>query len=125
MVLSIVLALVLAGFVTSVTQAFDCTNPNLNDNAVVGTVYIGQGSFTFEPNKTNYGSFEDLKFHGAWVKLVFPWGDSFNVFIKAFDENGNPSTLPVGALNSGPGDNLCDGKGIDTIEACLAITPPG
>ena len=29
-------------------------------------------------------------------------------------------TLPDGALNAGPGDDLCDGKGIDNAEACFA-----
>lgn len=30
------------------------------------------------------------------------------------------TTLPDGARNSGPGDDMCDGIGIDDAEACLA-----
>jgi hypothetical protein len=31
---------------------------------------------------------------------------------------GEPAALPEGARNSGPGDNLCDGKGVDDVEGC-------
>ena len=32
-------------------------------------------------------------------------------------------TLPEGAHNSGPGDDGCDGKGVDSAEACLGGGP--
>jgi hypothetical protein len=51
--------------------------------------------------------------HGIWFKLVVPGVTSFNVFVRG--------VLPDGAMNAGPGDNLCDGKGIDDIDACFAM----
>ena len=112
LVLSLVLGLMMAALMTNVALAFECTNPNINDNAVVGTFDADTGVFT--PNKPNWGGFE--KVHGAWVKIVFPWGQSFNIFVHG--------VLPDGALDSGPGENGCDGKGIDDIEACLAMLGP-
>ena len=113
LLLAVVLALMLSGVLANVALAFDCNNPNINDNAVVGVFDIATETFT--PNKANWGSFD--KVHGAWVKLLFPWGDSYNVFVHRL--------LPDGALNAGPGDNLCDGIGIDDLDACLMVMPPG
>lgn len=115
-ILSFVLALLVGGMVTNAAYAFHCSNPNINDNALVGVFDIASGTFT--PTKSNWGSFdeESAQFNGAWVKLVFPWGDSFNVFVKG--------VLPDGAMNAGPGDNLCDGRGIDDLDACLAMPAP-
>jgi len=114
LVLALVLALMAAALMSNVALAFDCNNPNLNDHALVGEFDIATETFT--PYKANWGSFETFKFHGAWVKLIFPWGQSFNVWVHG--------VLPDGALDSGPGENGCDGKGIDDIEACLAIQAP-
>jgi hypothetical protein len=111
--ISLALALMVAALLSNVALAFECTNPNMNDNAVIGVFDAATGTFT--PNKPNWGSFETFKFHGAWVKIVFPWGQSFNIFVHG--------VLPDGALDSGPGENGCDGKGIDDIEACLAMVP--
>lgn len=111
-VLSLVLSLLVAALVTNVALAFECTNPNVNDHAVVGIFDAATGTFT--PTKPNWGSFE--KVHGAWVKIVFPWGQSFNIFVHG--------VLPDGALDSGPGENGCDGVGIDDVEVCLAMTAP-
>ena len=110
--ISLVLGLIMAVLFTSVALAFDCNNPNVNDNAVVGVFDVA--SETFTPNKANWGSFD--KIHGAWVKLVLPGDLSYNIFVK--------SLLPDGARNSGPGDNGCDGKGIDDLDACLAMYAP-
>lgn len=106
-VLSLVLAFMLAAMLTNVALAFECTNPNINDKAVVGV--FDAATETFTPSKPNWGGFE--KVHGAWVKIVFPTGQSFNIFVHG--------VLPDGALDSGPGEDGCDGKGIDDIEACL------
>jgi len=119
LMLSVVLALLLAVLMVNVAFAFDCNNPNIDDHAVVGTYDIATDTFT--PNKSNWGSLEDFKFNGAFVKLVFPWGDSYNVFVINVQPDG---VLPAGALNSGPGDNLCDGKGIDDLDACLMMSAP-
>lgn len=113
LLLAVVLALMLSGALANVALAFDCNNPNINDNAVIGVFDIATETFT--PTKANWGTFD--QFHGAWVKLVFPWGDSYNVFVQKL--------LPDGARNAGPGDNLCDGKGIDDLDACLMVMPPG
>lgn len=32
--------------------------------------------------------------------------------------------LPDGARNSGPGNDGCDGKGIDDLDVCLAMAAP-
>ncbi len=112
-VLPIVLALMLGGMMTNAALAFDCNNPNINPNAVVGTFTVATGTFT--PNKANWGSF-DSGFHGAWVEIVFPWGASYNIFVQ--------NLLPDGARDSGPGENGCDGIGIDDLDVCLAMTAP-
>jgi hypothetical protein len=108
LVLTMVLALILGGMVTNAALAFDCNNPNINDNALLGEFNIATGTFT--PYKANWGSFDQL--HGAYVKLVFPTGNAYNVWVHGI--------LPSGALDAGPGNNLCDGVGIDDTEACLA-----
>jgi len=113
-VIAVVVALMAAALMANVALAFECTNPNLNDKALIGEFDIATETFT--PYKANWGSLEAFKFHGAWVKLIFPWGQSFNVFVHG--------VLPDGALDSGPGENGCDGKGIDDIEACLAMVGP-
>ena len=99
---------------SNVAFAFHCSNPNLNDNALIGEVDIATQTFT--PYKENWGSMETYKFHGVWVKLIFPWGQYFNVFVKG--------VLPDGAMNAGPGEVLCDGKGIVDPDACLVILRP-
>jgi hypothetical protein len=118
MVLSIVLALLVAGLMANTALAFDCNNPNLNGKAVLGTFDIATETFT--PAKANFGTIDELgnfvKLHGAWIKLVFPWGDSYNIFVHGL--------LPDGARNAGPGNDGCDGKGIDDLDACLAMTAP-
>ena len=112
LVIALVLALMVAALMSNVALAFECNNPNLNDKALLGEFDIATETFT--PYKANWGSFG--QFHGAWVKLIFPWGQSFNVFVHG--------VLPDGALDAGPGENGCDGKGIDDIEACLALVGP-
>ncbi len=113
LVLPIILALLLGGMITNAALAFDCNNPNINDNAVVGVFDVA--SQTFTPTKANWGSF-DTGFHGAWVQIVFPWGASYNIFVQGL--------LPDGARNSGPGENGCDGIGIDDLDVCLAMAAP-
>lgn len=115
LILSLVLALLLGGVATNAALAHVCNNPNINDNALVATVTFNADFevASYELHKDNGSSVEEAIVHGAWVKLVFPWGDSFNVFVR--------KTLPDGALDSGPGENGCDGKGIDDIDACLAM----
>ncbi|MFN2195731.1 MAG: hypothetical protein ACK2UW_06365 [Anaerolineales bacterium] len=112
LMIALVLTLLLAGLVTNAALAFDCNNPNIDDNAVVGVFDVATETFT--PNKSNWGTFDSV--HGAWIKLVFPWGDSYNIFVK--------SLLPDGARNAGPGDDGCDGKGIDDLDVCLAMLAP-
>ena len=110
--LPVMLALVMTMLLTSVVFAFDCNNPNINNNAVVGTFDIATGTFT--PNKANWGTFDQV--HGAWVQPSFPGGASYNIFVQ--------SLLPDGARNSGPGNDGCDGKGIDDLDVCLAMSAP-
>jgi hypothetical protein len=112
LVVAITLALMVAGLMVNAALAFDCNNPNINDNAVIGKFDVATETFT--PYKSNWGSFD--QFHGAWVKIVFPWGDSYNIFVQKL--------LPDGARNSGPGNDGCDGKGIDDLDVCLAMTGP-
>ena len=113
-ILSLALALLMGGLLSNVAFAHLCTNPNINDNAVVGTFDVATGTFTLA--KDNGTSLEDGTFNGAWVKLVFPWGDSYNIFVRHL--------LPDGARLSGPGGDGCDGKGIDDLDDCLTIPPP-
>ncbi len=110
--IALVLGLMLAALVTSAALAFDCNNPNIDDHAVVGTFNVQTDTFT--PNKANWGTFD--KVHGAWVKLVLDDDLSFNIFVKAL--------LPDGARDSGPGENGCDGKGIDDMDVCLEMYAP-
>jgi len=114
LMIALVLALLMGGLVSNVALAFQCTNPNLNDHAVVAIFDVATGTST--PTKPNAASEDFVHIHGAWVKVVLPWGDSFNVFVQ--------KTLPDGALDAGPGENPCDGKGIDDLDGCLAMVAP-
>jgi hypothetical protein len=112
LILSLVLALLVGGLVTNVAFAFHCSNPNQNENALVGE--FDESTLTFTPYKDN-GSYVDIvggeiRINGAWVKIIPQTGDPFTIFIRG--------VLPDGAMNAGPGDNLCDGKGIDDLEGC-------
>jgi hypothetical protein len=110
--IALVLALLVGGLVSNIALAFECNNPNLNDHAIVAIFDVATGTST--PTKPNPGSEDHV--HGAWVKVVLPWGDSYNIFVQ--------KTLPDGALNAGPGEDPCDGKGIDDLDGCLAMVGP-
>jgi hypothetical protein len=121
LLIALVLALLMGGAISSAALAHECTNPNINDNAIVGTLYVPEdfdfANATFVPAKNNPYSADFMHIHGAWIKIVLPFGfGEYNVFVK--------SLLPDGALDSGPGEDGCDGKGIDDLDACLAMVGP-
>jgi hypothetical protein len=104
---AIVFALLLAAMLSSVVSAHYCTNQNKKDGAgSIGTVNIATGEVDIE--KTN-GGFVTIT-DGDW---------SYDVFIHAQEKHDY--ALPEGALNAGPGDDQCDGKGVDNALVCLGI----
>jgi hypothetical protein len=107
----------MAGLMVNAAFAFDCSNPNINDHAVVAVYDEATDTLTF--TKSNWGviSEEKFKLNGAFVKIILVSGESFNIFVINVQPDG---VLPDGALNSGPGSDLCDGKGIDDVDACLS-----
>lgn len=120
-IFALVLALLMAGVFSGAALAHICNNPNINDNAIVGTIYVPDDfnfdNATFVPAKNKPFSADGMKIHGAWVKLVLPFGlGDYYLYVK--------SVLPDGALDSGPGEDGCDGKGIDDLDACLAALAP-
>lgn len=120
-IFAVMLALLMGAVFSSTALAHVCTNPNINDNAIVGTLYVPDDfnfdNATFVAAKNNPFSADGMKVHGAWIKLVLPFGlGEYYLYVK--------SVLPDGALDSGPGEDGCDGKGIDDLDACLAAFAP-
>lgn len=113
-ILGLTLALTLSGS----ALAHHCTNPNKKTGAgSVGIVTLDPVTFdfiSFEPTHPsgkdgNQKSGRDV---GGFITIVV--GDqSFDIFVQ--------NTLPDGAMNAGPGDNLCDSVGIDDALACLGL----
>jgi ABC-type transport system substrate-binding protein len=100
--LTVFLAAAMMMMVMSAAPAFahQCTNVSKQAGAgSIGTYNIVTDTFT--PTKD----------HGGFVTLT-DGSTSYDVFIHR--------TLPEGARASGPGDSLCDGVGVDDVEACLA-----
>jgi hypothetical protein len=89
--------------------AFDCLNPNKPTGAgSVGTVDLNTGEFT--PGKPNPGT-EDQP-HGGFVTLTD--GEfSADTYLHAPD-----GVLPP--VREGGPHNNCDGKGLDSAEACFS-----
>lgn len=120
-IIALMLALLMGGVFSSAALAHQCSNSNINENAIVGTLYVPDdfdfSNATFVPAKNNPASADFMHIHGAWIKMVLPFGlGEFNIFVHGL--------LPDGALDSGPGEDGCDGKGIDDIDACLAAFAP-
>ena len=108
--LSAVSGAVLVALVLAVpAQDFDCTVAKKPPSAgSVGVVDITTGEFT--PTKKNPGTEE--RPHGGFVVLTDGAEVTTSTFLHA----------PQGVLppaREGGSQNNCDGKGIDSIEACL------
>jgi hypothetical protein len=101
---ALLFALLLTLMMTSVVSAHYCTNPNKPDGAgSIGTINIATGEETI------------TKKNGGFITITD--GETFSVDVF------NHVLLPEGALNAGPGDNQCDGKGVDNALVCLGVEP--
>ena len=90
--------------------AFDCAVAKKPPNAgAVGVVDINTGEFT--PTKNNPGTEE--KPHGGFVVLTDGETVNTSTFLHA------PEGVLPPVREGGPQNN-CDGKGLDSIEACFA-----
>ena len=102
-------AFALAFSATAPVYAFDCTPAKKPPKAgAVGVVDITTGEFT--PTKKNPGT-ED-KAHGGFVVLTDGGEFTTSTFLHA----------PQGVLpptREGGSQQNCDGKGLDSIEACF------
>lgn len=111
------LALVLTLGLSTSALAHLCSNPNKPAEAgSIGTITydLEADESTFEPSGKKGGGF-------YIVVVITPWGtQTYHVFAHA----GPEGVLPDGALNAGPGDSLCDGKGIDFLWQCLEDSAP-
>jgi hypothetical protein len=118
----LVVSLALAGALFgSVSSAFanDCTVANKTVGAgSVGTVDVTTGAFT--PTKSNPGT--EAQPHGAFVTLTgLPIG-TVDTYVHAPTNAQAPFAEPgvnPGATNQEQKGKGCDGKGHDTIDACL------
>ena len=102
--------------------AFDCVVANKPTGAgSAATVNIDTGDVTF--NKPNPGTEEQT--HGGFVTLTgtLPSGDTLevdtfaNAPMKSKAPFAEPGVIP-GATKQEQKGNGCDGKGLDTLEAC-------
>lgn len=123
------LALASAGMIlvgtASQALAFDCTvaNKPIGAGAAV-TINMDTGAVT--PNKPNPGT--EAKPHGGFVTLTgtLPDGTSAtaDTFVhaptKAQAPFAEPGVIP-GASKQAQQGKGCDGKGLDTLEACFGV----
>ncbi len=99
-------AVALTVAVAGPVAAHDCINASKPAGAgSVGTVNVGDGSLTQSGQRG--GGFVTIT-DGTEV-------DTAEVFIH--------TSLPDGARNAGPGDNICDGIGIDDGPSCFPEWP--
>lgn len=104
----IVFALLIAIMATSVVSAHYCTNPQKPTGAgSIGVVNIATDEAEF------------TKRNGGFITLTDGAGITVDLFIHAQEKHN--FALPAGALNSGPGDSQCDGKGIDNALVCFGV----
>lgn len=97
--------------------AFDCTVANKPPSAgSVGTVDVTTGQFT--PTKPNPGT--EQQPHGGFVELQGPGVDT-STFLHAPTNAQAPQAVPgvnPGATKQEQQGRGCDGKGLDTLDAC-------
>lgn len=97
--------------------AFDCFPANKPTGAgSVGTVTFTPTGVEFDPNKPNAIEGQigpDAKFHGGFVTFALADGGSAEIFVHTV----LPSVNPASQAYKGE-ERLCDGKGIDSLEAC-------
>ena len=91
---------------------FNAKKPARAGSAGTATIEVTTGTFT--PGDLNVTKSGQLK--GGFITLTATAGGQP---IGTFDTFAH-TTLPDGARNSGPGDDMCDGLGIDDAEACSA-----
>ena len=91
-------------------QCFVANKPATAGSAGTATLEVTNGTFT--PGDLSVNPQGRLK--GGFITLTATFQGSPIATIDTF-ANG---TRPDGALNAGPGDDMCDGIGIDDAEAC-------
>ncbi len=115
--LATILALVFVFALSTSAYAHVCSNQNKQLEAgSIGTLTLNlvTGEETFEPSGKKNGGF-------VTIHVITPWGDQW---YSVFEHAGPEGILPDGALNAGPGDSLCDGKGVDFAIACVEMSAP-
>ncbi len=123
---TLVVSIALAGslFITASSAfALDCTVANKPVGAgSVGTVNIDTGAFT--SNKRNPGTEEHP--HGAFVTLTGTLPTGGTVTVDTFAHAPTKAQAPTAEPGVNPGATKqeskgkgCDGKGLDTLDACF------
>jgi hypothetical protein len=97
--------------------AFDCFPANKPTGAgSVGTVTFTDTGIDFDANKPNAIKGDigpEAEFHGGFVTFALADGGTAEVFVH----NILPPVRPDSPAYQGE-ESLCDGKGIDSLEAC-------
>ncbi len=115
------MALVMVLVASGPALAHHCVNANKASGAgSVGIVNVGdlrafdESKITFTPLKEPNAQGKD---RGAFVTL-----EGIGLDGKAFSyDSFTRRTLPEMAMMAGPGDSMCDGKGIDEVLSCLGF----
>jgi len=102
--------------------AADCFIPKKPLGAGAGvliTITPGGETFTIlSPSGKPVGGFIEIDA----TAIGGPVADTFNLPVTPAledPEGFGVGELPIQARNAGPGDDLCDGKGVDSIGACF------
>ncbi len=111
--------LIFAGTLTPVL-AHVCLNADKPDgagSAGSATLLIDPvtGEETFIPGADLQINPHSGRLQGGFFEITV---EVIGVGVVAVEDVFAQVTLPAGAHNSGPGDNACDGKGVDNAEAC-------
>ena len=95
---------------------FNAKKPAEAGSAGTATLEVTTGTFT--PTDLNMTKSGQLK--GGFITLTATAGGTPIATVDTFVHG----TRPDGARNAGPGDDMCDGLGIDDAEACSQEPPP-
>jgi hypothetical protein len=122
--IAVALGLLLTFMLSSAALAHHCTNANKKVGAGSVAHLVLDENFDFvsyeitspsgmEVNPGQAKKGEEGRAVGGFITISVLGGPSVDIFVQ--------NTLPAGAMNAGPGDDLCDGKGIDDALACLGF----
>jgi nitrous oxide reductase accessory protein NosL len=116
---SLVISFVLVALaIPSVTAAYAhvCTNPN----KAVGAGSAGEATIDVITGEVDFSGVEINEHSGRPKGGFISFTAVADGEVIGTADVFAQTTLPESARNAGPGDDLCDGKGVDDAEACIA-----